>query len=588
MDRVRSLRFDGSRATALVDGSDVYKVALDCSAAALDGTCTCLDAVEFGEFCKHLVAVGLALVGRAHTMDAPDSEAIAVGAYLGELDRDELVELIGRLADAAPGVDAALRTEAVAAGHRGAVDAAELARQVTASLPRSRFVDYRESYAVAHAAEGVLDRLEALLGAGAADAVSKALLRATTRLRSILLDADDSSGVIGAAGERAVQLYARACREGTPNRVGLARWLVGFRRDSPGWPHVELAMFVDAFDERALAEYRRGVVQWSADLDDADHYARYEVQAALVELADHDGDVDRAVELLTAGAERIPYGSVIDRVLAAGRRAEALHWLDRAVAERRISTLYGQRTDYWIPPSRAVELYSAAGRDGDALNVLRTAFVQRVGPQTWRALLDFAARLDRSGELREWAIGAAEELAGRPHGSGSDLINVYLSESRVEEAWRAAKRFGAGSAWRELAEASAALRPREAAELYRPEIEARLVHANTAAYPEVARLLADMQRLSAAAGEAARLRGVPGRASRTIRATSLPSESPEGAGPVASRRRAVRRPTECRRLVVQTLTCAHARPVWRFRFARAARERRAKPKPDDAPNGPGA
>jgi hypothetical protein len=144
--------------------------------------------------------------------------------------------------------------------------------------------------------------------------------------------------------------------------------------------------------------------------------------------------------------------------------------------------------------------------------VLQAAFVQRVGPPTWRALLDFAARLNRdeelrewaiaaAEELREWAIAAAEELAGRPHGSGSDLINVYLSESRLEEAWRAAKRFGAGSAWRALAEASAALRPREAAELYRPEIEARLVRANTAAYPEVAQLLADMRRLSVAAGE---------------------------------------------------------------------------------------
>ena len=64
------------------------------------------------------------------------------------------MELIGRLADAAPAWTRP-SSEAVAAGHRGAVDPAELARQVTASLPRSRFVDYRESYAVAHAAEGL-------------------------------------------------------------------------------------------------------------------------------------------------------------------------------------------------------------------------------------------------------------------------------------------------------------------------------------------------------------------------------------------------------------------------------------------------
>ena len=209
-----------------------------------------------------------------------------------------------------------------------------------------------------------MDRLEELLDAGAADAVSKALLRATSRLRSILLQADDSSGVIGAAGERAVQLYARACRR---ERLTGSGWRDGWSGSSrfPGLAAGRAGYVVHAFDERALAEFRRGVVRWSADLADADHYARYEVQAALVELADHDGDVDRAVELLTGGAEQIPDGSVIDRVLAAGRHAEALDWLDRAVAARRISTLYGQRADYWIPPSRAVELYSAARRDDD-------------------------------------------------------------------------------------------------------------------------------------------------------------------------------------------------------------------------------
>jgi hypothetical protein len=99
---------------------------------------------------------------------------------------------------------------------------------------------------VAREAEDLLDRLEPLLDAGAADAVAKALLRATTRLRQILLHADDSSGVIGSAGQRAVELYARACREGNPNPVSLAKWLVKFRRDSPGWPAVELSMFIDA------------------------------------------------------------------------------------------------------------------------------------------------------------------------------------------------------------------------------------------------------------------------------------------------------------------------------------------------------
>ena len=37
------------------------------------------------------------------------------------------------------------------------------------------------------------------------------------------------------------------------------RWPVKFRDESPGWPDVELADFVEAFDEKAVAAYRKGV-----------------------------------------------------------------------------------------------------------------------------------------------------------------------------------------------------------------------------------------------------------------------------------------------------------------------------------------
>ena len=144
--------------------------------------------------------------------------------------------------------------------------------------------------------------------------------------------------------------------------MSLAKWLVKFRRDSPGWPAVELSMFIDAFDERALAEYRRAVDRWSADTAGVDDFSRYEVHAALLELADHDGDIDRAIELLSSGSEHAAYGSIICRLLAAGRRLEAVDWLDRAVAAGRISAIaYGSRNDYFVTPDQAVELYVNAG-----------------------------------------------------------------------------------------------------------------------------------------------------------------------------------------------------------------------------------
>jgi uncharacterized Zn finger protein len=63
VDHVRSMTVRGMRATAIVDLTEAYEVGLDWSAPTLNGTCTCPDFAE-GGFCKHLVAFGLALLGR--------------------------------------------------------------------------------------------------------------------------------------------------------------------------------------------------------------------------------------------------------------------------------------------------------------------------------------------------------------------------------------------------------------------------------------------------------------------------------------------------------------------------------------------
>jgi hypothetical protein len=102
------------------------------------------------------------------------------------------------------------------------------------------------------------------------------------------------------------------------------------------------------------------------------------------------------------------------RLLEAGRRREAVDWLDRAVAAGRTSAIaYGTRHDYSVSPAQAVELYVSAGRSEDALAVLQAAFTARVGPESWRALLDFADAHDRGTKMRRWAIETAEEQAGR-------------------------------------------------------------------------------------------------------------------------------------------------------------------------------
>src|SRR5919197_6498500 len=195
---VHGLQVRGDEATASIQAKRVYVVRLVWSRRGLDGECSCPHNAE-GNFCKHLVAAGSA-----------------------------------------------------------AVDPAELKQAVSDAMPRG-FVDYRASFDAARSVQSALDDLEQLLNAGAADEVRPALERATTRLRKVVLNADDSAGVLGDACQRAAELHARACVEGQPDGVKLARWLVKFRVDSPGWPAVTLDMYAGALDERALDVYRAAV-----------------------------------------------------------------------------------------------------------------------------------------------------------------------------------------------------------------------------------------------------------------------------------------------------------------------------------------
>ena len=378
---------------------------------------------------------------------------------------------------------------------------AELEAYVRNTLAFRGFVDYRRSFEVAGVASEVLDELENHLNSGAAEVVRPALLRALTRLRKIIEQADDSSGSIGDECQRAADLYARACRLGEPDPVKLATWLVKFRADSPGWPNLVLADFVDAFDEQALGTYRRAVAALDRKLADRDQWGRFEVDAMLLELADHDGDVDRAVHLL-AQREHPQYGAIVDRLRAAGRTEDAVAWIDRAVADGRV-TSHGGGNAYWLSPDDVAETYQGLGRIEDAVAVLRADFVRQPSVPAYRVLLDFAAGIDRADTERTWAFDHARQLASDRFAAGAVLVQLSLSEGDVDAAWLAADRYGPGWAWRELADRGAEARPVEAADLYRPQLENDLRHPNTKLYPGIAATLATMAELYERGGRSA-------------------------------------------------------------------------------------
>jgi uncharacterized Zn finger protein len=502
---VCGLRTTDTKAYASIQAKRVYTVELDWSGPLPDGSCTCPHYAD-GNFCKHLVATGLAAIdtGRVAVDDtAGNTVQTALQAAVQAMGVDELRELVMALAQRDGAVRRMLEIRATTAAGDDAQAKAEFETYVRNTLAFRGFVDYRRSFEVAEAASEMLAELENHLDSGAPEVVRPGLLLALTRLRKILEQVDDSSGSIGDQCQRAAELYARACRLGQPEPVKLATWLVKFRADSPGWPHVVLADFVDAFDEQALATYRRAVAALDRKLEGKDHGKRFEVDAMLLELADHDGDVDRAVHLLVQREEHPQYGAIVDRLRAAGRADDAVTWIDRAVVDGRISS-HGGGNQYWLSPEHVAETYRGLGRIDDAVAALRADFVRQPSVGAYRVLLDFAAGVDRVGTERSWAMDHARQLAASDRfAAGAVLVQLHMSDGDIDAAWQAADRYGPGWAWRELAVRGAEARPVDAADLYRPELEKDLQYPNSKLYPDIAETLATMAELYGRGGRSA-------------------------------------------------------------------------------------
>lgn len=499
---VRGLRITDLKAYASVQAKRVYTVELDWSGPLPDGVCTCPHNAE-GNFCKHLVATGLAAIdtGRVAVDDTPSTGDTELEAAVQAMGVDELRDLVLALAQRDDGVRRMLEIRAATTSGDIEQAQAEFETYVRDMLSFRGYIDYRRSFEVAEVASEMLDELEIHVNSGAAEVVRPALLSAVTRLRKIIGHVDDSSGSIADQCQRAADLYALACRLGEPDRVKLAKWLVKFRADSPGWPHVVLADFVDAFDEQALATYRRAVAALDRKLEDSKELDRFEINAMLLELADHDGDLDRAITLLSQ-REYPQYGAIIDRLRAAGRNEEVVMWIDRAVADGRISS-YGGGNEFWLNPDDVARTYLELGRIDDAVGVLRADFIRQPSVENYRVLVDFAAGIDRAGTERSWALEHARQLATDRFAAGAVLVQLLLSEDDVDAAWQAADRYGPGPAWRELADRGAEARPVAAADLYRPQLEKDLQYPNSALYPDIAETLATMEELYEKGGRSA-------------------------------------------------------------------------------------
>ncbi|WP_243859668.1 hypothetical protein [Amycolatopsis arida] len=354
-------------------------------------------------------------------------------SYLRSLDVATLVDLVCEYAQRHPELRRALDA------HRLLHDAAAAERGRDHALTTS----------------AVLDTLQRLLDGGTSADVAPLARRTVDRIRTALAELDDGSGAVRAELDRAVGLYARACVAHPPPPTALAEWILDVALADRA-PQLALTEFADALGPAGLRRLRSLVD--NALGEETGQRRRATLERLGEELAELTGDVDTLMAVLagtppTETARRLDLGRRIVRALrAAGRHAEAIAYAARTLGHDK------QGHDKQGHDKAAGPEHRPAGRE--------------------RALEELRARAERD-------VGAADEL-----------VRALHAEGRLDEAWRAANRYGCSLDLRlQLAEARAAQHPGEVIGVYRSHVEQLIAHRDPHYYRQAAQQLRKLRTL---------------------------------------------------------------------------------------------
>ena len=506
----------------------------------LTWSCDCPLGVT-GVLCKHAVAIGMTWLtahetGPTVTPPTPPTPRRPQGtdrvtidettAWIRSLDAASLAQVL--LDEAVH--DDALRARliaraALALADEGPVVALRHAFDQAARVPA--YVPYRERGRFADGIGTSVDRFEAFLAPGTADAVIELVEHALREVESLLGVVDDSDGDLGAIRERLLDLHLTACRLAMPDPVVLARRLFAWEVGSEwGGFHRAAGTYADVLGPTGLAEYRRlAEPVWATfaplqpgDRDrswhDGDRHgcpSRFTITAIMLALAEVGGDVDEQIAVMArdrSSAHR--YLEIATVCLEAGRLDQAIDWAEQGVRA------FPVRTDGRLRRFLA-DRYQAMGRHGDAVALTWVDLMDRPDRERYRLLLADAEAAGARPVWRDRAMEHARSLLPPPDASGdqtirpwdgapwndwrtgddaSVLVELLMADGLIDEAWQAAVEHGCRrTLWLELAAAREPAHPADAAIVYRREVEELIAHKQRNAYADAVSLVRRIARL---------------------------------------------------------------------------------------------
>lgn len=515
-DAVADLVDTGNAVKALVEGSDEYRVALRPERGALSYSCTC-PMGEDGDFCKHVVATGLAwLAQRRKGKDAPPSSATpddfdALREYLDREDKPALVALILAQAEDDPDFRNRLRVKAARQSAPG--DLRVLKDTVRKAMAVHDFVDDYGMGGYLARAVPVSELLSGLLKDRRADEAAQLAEYALGLGLDACENVDDSDGGLGQLLGEIGALHLKACKAARPDGDSLAKRLFDLQlRDD--WEFFHFEDYAPLLGKAGLARYRelaeaawRKVPGRKPGDKEPWHEERWFTLAAIMEtLARRDGDVDRLIEIKSRDlTSPHRFFEIAELLTKARRHEEALEW-----AERGHKAFRDQPHEPLV--NFLIAAYHRGKRHEDALALGWDPFRRWPSLAAYRRLKESAARVKAWPQWRDKALAqvrAASKAAGQKRdrwswspGGNSLLVEIFLWEGNPDAALTEAKAGGcAEHLWLKLAEALEKDHPEESIAIYQARVEPIVERKNNQAYDEAAELIKKIGALMKRAGK---------------------------------------------------------------------------------------
>lgn len=509
---VSRLRAGAKEISARVRGSRPYAVQLRVNGRELDWDCTCPLGRD-GEFCKHLVATGLAwLAGENVDAGEAPSELQTIRAFLDAAEKRTLVDILVEHAAEDDDFAGQLLLSAQRAGHAAPGALKETIRK---AFSASGVVDYGAMRDFASRAAPIPEMLRECLKQGDARTAAQLSTEAMKRGLRALDHGDDSDGLLGGILSDIAAVHLAAAKKGALPPAELAHSLFDLQAED-GFGFFALDPYVRALGKEGLTVYRKlAVAAWQnvpplepGARASSDSGRRYEIAGIMKTLARIDGDADAMVGVLRRDlSQPYSYVEIAQTLSKAKRHDEALKWAEdgrTAFPDHRTGPL----SDFLVAE------YHRRKRHDDAVALRWAGFSKHPSLQAYEQLKHAADRAKAWERWREKALATlcpAPPQTAPPRRLGdwvdskrAVLVQIFLSEGTPKMALDQARAAGCPlHLWLDIARALEKADAAGAIAIYQEQIDPVIAHTRDHAYDDAIKLVQRVRDLLAGASRSA-------------------------------------------------------------------------------------